>query len=510
MGQTVEGHRTSLNTDLLQLHVQIRSRIPSVLSVMDLHLQSLGSLLVTIMFLRSMILEFVPQRLLSSVKKAVKARLLPHQDCSIVIEEFDYRGYSETFELALKYLSIRFSDSASAVRVADDGASSKGYSFAIDIDQTLVDEANGVAILWSFRVKDSPSLGRGGSNRVRYLELSFGKEHNGYVRHRYFLEMLAVARQEEACTRARKLFTNSSSGDRGSLWSSVVFDHPSTFDTLAMDHEVKMSIINDLKKFTNKEDYYKRVGRTWKRGYLIYGPPGTGKTSLVAAMANFLEFDLYDLDLSAVTSNSQLRRLLLETRRRSLIVIEDIDRCIHAVERYNRRLAEHGSSNGTIRLGDLESDDDDRSGTGELSLSGILNFMDGLWSSCGQERLMVVTTNHKDRLDRALLRPGRLDVHIHLSYCRVHALRTLANNYLFAGEEKEDEGHSAYAGAEWREIEELIVKVNVTPATVAETFLGSGNPTAACAQLADMLRREFTGKCKKREEEPASHSQSEL
>ncbi|KAJ6367141.1 hypothetical protein OIU77_003506 [Salix suchowensis] len=50
-------------------------------------------------------------------------------------------------------------------------------------------------------------------------------------------------------------------------------------------------------------------------------------------------------------------------------------------------------------------------------LSGLLNFIDGLWSSCGDERIIVFTTGHKENPDPALLRPGRMDMHIHMSYC---------------------------------------------------------------------------------------------
>lgn len=59
------------------------------------------------------------------------------------------------------------------------------------------------------------------------------------------------------------------------------------------------------------KEFYKRVGRAWKRGYLLYGPPGTGKSSLIAAMANYLKFDIYDLQLANIVSDSDLRRLLL-------------------------------------------------------------------------------------------------------------------------------------------------------------------------------------------------------
>ncbi|MFS7953528.1 putative ATPase, AAA-type, core, P-loop containing nucleoside triphosphate hydrolase [Helianthus anomalus] len=51
-----------------------------------------------------------------------------------------------------------------------------------------------------------------------------------------------------------------------------------------------------------------------------------------------------------------------------------------------------------------------------VSVSGFLNFIDGLWSSCGDQRIIVFTTNHKEKLDHALLRPGRMDVHINTSY----------------------------------------------------------------------------------------------
>ena len=98
-----------------------------------------------------------------------------------------------------------------------------------------------------------------------------------------------------------------------------------SFKTLAMDLELKKEVMEDLNNFLNGKEYYKRIGKAWKRGYLLYGPPGTGKSSLIAAMANYLNFDIYDLDLSEVRSNTDLRLLLLGMPSRSILVIEDID-----------------------------------------------------------------------------------------------------------------------------------------------------------------------------------------
>ena len=57
----------------------------------------------------------------------------------------------------------------------------------------------------------------------------------------------------------------------------------------------------------------------------MYGPPGTGKSSLIAAMANYLNYDIYDLDLMDVGDNKRLKQIILDMSNRSILVIEDID-----------------------------------------------------------------------------------------------------------------------------------------------------------------------------------------
>ncbi|KAK9177105.1 hypothetical protein WN944_029124 [Citrus x changshan-huyou] len=64
----------------------------------------------------------------------------------------------------------------------------------------------------------------------------------------------------------------------------------------------------------------------------------------------------------------------------------------------------------------------------------MLTFIDRLWLSYGDERIMIVKTNHKDKLDLTLLRPGHMDVHIHMSYCTPCGFRMLASNYLWITE----------------------------------------------------------------------------
>jgi len=110
-------------------------------------------------------------------------------------------------------------------------------------------------------------------------------------------------------------------------------------DTVAMDWELKEMIIRDLDRFVERKGLYKRVGKAWKRGYLLSGPPGSGKSSFIAAMANYLSYDVYDLELTAVRGNSDLRKLLIATRNRSILVVEDIDCSLHLHDRLAKPLS---------------------------------------------------------------------------------------------------------------------------------------------------------------------------
>lgn len=116
---------------------------------------------------------------------------------------------------------------------------------------------------------------------------------------------------------------------------------------------------------------------------------------------------------------------------------------------------------------------------GQVTLSGLLNFIDGLWSSCGDERIIVFTTNFKERLDPALIRPGRMDMHIHMSYCTPSGFKILASNYIGL------ENHYKF-----HEIEELITEVNVTPAEIAEELMKSDEADIALDGLIKFINKK--------------------
>lgn len=266
------------------------------------------------------------------------------------------------------------------------------------------------------------------------------------------------------------------------LWIPANLDHPATFEKLTMDSEIKDFIFRDLERFVKRKEYYRKVGKAWKRGYLLYGPPGTGKSSLIAAMANYLKFDVYDLELTGVECNSDLRKLLMGIANRSILVVEDIDCSVEFQDRDSEKDEEEDPSTSRRRR--------------LVTLSGLLNFIDGLWSSCGDERIIIFTTNRKEKLDEALLRPGRMDVHVHMSYCSPCGFRLLASNYLGI------ENHELFG-----EIEELILKAKVTPAEVAEQLLKGDDGDKALSELMEFLEDK---KRRNEEEWKAKIDESEM
>lgn len=143
----------------------------------------------------------------------------------------------------------------------------------------------------------------------------------------YINRVMEVRERIKIKNRERKLYTNNSGDDWywSGRWSSITFQHPATFDTLAMDPSKKEEILDNLEMFKNRKDYDAQIGKAWKRGYLLYGPPGTGKSTMIAGLANFLDYNIYDLKLTTVKDNADLKRLLIETVDKSIIIIKDID-----------------------------------------------------------------------------------------------------------------------------------------------------------------------------------------
>ncbi|XP_021865843.1 AAA-ATPase At3g50940 isoform X2 [Spinacia oleracea] len=438
-------------------------------------LSTVGSTVAAAMVARSIINDFLPYEirnyLFSSLHSVFSRRL--SSEITMIIDEFDGLETNQIFEAAELFIGARTkttSTSTSATRLkVRKPESEKQILVNVDRDEEIVDEFEGIKFRWmlhcrtiesSYNLRDMNSTLR---SEVRAFHLTFHKKFKAIALEKYIPHILKQAEFFKLERKTIKLFTvdpNNLYSGSVNAWSSISLNHPSTFETLAIDSDLKKMIIEDLERFVKRKEYYRRVGKAWKRGYLLYGPPGTGKSSLIAAMANYLNFDIYDLELSGLRVDSELRNALVGTANKSIVVVEDID-C--SIELNNR-------DNNVVDYGGGYQQE-------KVTLSGFLNFIDGLWSSCGDERIIIFTTNHKEKLDPALLRPGRMDVHIHMSYCTPGGFKVLANNYLGVTD------HELFT-----DIERLVEEAEATPAEVAEQLMKHDEPDSALKGLVEFLK----------------------
>lgn len=173
---------------------------------------------------------------------------------------------------------------------------------------------------------------------------------------------------------------------RGDYWHGMGQVPGRALETVVADDDRMERLVADLRRFRAGKDWYGARGVPWRRGYLLYGPPGTGKSSAIRAVATDLGLDIATLDIGRRgLSDDDLRDALMTAPRDAILAIEDID----AVFR-DRAGADHVG----------------------VSFSGLLNAIDGVAAQEG--RALIMTTNHRERLDPALIRPGRADVHIEL------------------------------------------------------------------------------------------------
>jgi hypothetical protein len=218
-----------------------------------------------------------------------------------------------------------------------------------------------------------------------------------FTRRRVMEELLEGVARHAGEQRANRLtlFTVDRWGDE---WRLADSKPRRSLDSVVLDEGVSKLLHDDIHEFFGRREWYAQMGIPWRRGYLLYGPPGTGKTSVAYALAGELRLKLCALSLTnPKLTDNVMADLLQRTPPRSLILIEDIDAFFNARDKQDARM--------------------------QISFSGLLNALDGVGAQEG--RIVVLTTNHRERLDAALIRPGRIDLEIELSNATAAQLKGL-------------------------------------------------------------------------------------
>lgn len=188
-----------------------------------------------------------------------------------------------------------------------------------------------------------------------------------------------------------------------------------TFQNVHLNRNIKGEIQKDIDTFLKNEKYYLEKGIPYKRGYLLYGCPGTGKNSLVYAVAREYKRNLYILNLKEYNVE-KIKGMVRKIPSNSIVFLDEIDMNIH-----NDRVIQD------IKREENKDDKKNMKSCGTFPMSGLMEILDGYEYLNGC--LIFLTTNHKEVLDPALIRPGRIDIHFHLDKLNNEDIQITIKNF---------------------------------------------------------------------------------
>ena len=209
-----------------------------------------------------------------------------------------------------------------------------------------------------------------------------GKGHIGIIKH-FCDQLLAAADRTDKST-----FTVYRWSVKFSYWQRDAKVPARPLESVVLPAATKAKVVGDVHEFVSPETrgWYQTHGIPYKRAYLFWGAPGSGKTSLIQALAGVLQRNVcYLSPTHPDMTDDNLKNAVQRCPANSILVLEDVD----------------------ALFGSKREKKVDKS---PLTFSGLLNAIDGVGSATGQ--IFILTTNHREQLDPALIRNGRVDLHV--------------------------------------------------------------------------------------------------
>ena len=273
-------------------------------------------------------------------------------------------------------------------------------------------------------------------------------------------------------------------------YSEFKFESGKTFSNVF--YPEKNDIVQRLDFFTKNKAWYKQRGIPYTMGFLFYGDPGCGKTSTIKAIANHTQRHIVSVPLNKIKTAKELLNVFYNTNinykdiplEKRLYVLEDIDAADlkdtvgeRSEKEKNKDEEDNGSSNKEDSGVDLNflgllkntAAFDKKFGAQKLTLASLLEVLDGVMEMEG--RMLIITTNYPEKLDKALIRPGRIDMKVHFGPMNGENIIRMYKHF-FETDSPASVSSSDLPDLKW------------TPAEVTQVFLNNmDNPQEALKQL---------------------------
>jgi len=314
---------------------------------------------------------------------------------------------------------------------------------------------------------------------------------------------------------------NAGRDDNRIFFTRYMLKNTKCFEALFIPNKVKF--MNQIKNFKNNTGIYSKKGVSKKLGYLLYGPPGSGKTTFIKTLANEMNRDVVSISLAGIDNNDELSNLIFHASKdysnysdptkenysfttyfsQTIFIFEDID-CMgrekdnilmnrENIKRNKHRMEKEKDKKKKKKKKKSSSSEEEESSDSDnevnisfawtkkrtLDLSGILNVLDGVIDT--PERVVIMTTNHIEKLDPALIRPGRIDHVIHLGYIKTSEALEMIKYYSDFTE----------IDKYYDQLNEIFTNNDITPAFLEkECILNEGNIDEIIKNLTLQYKKE--------------------